>query len=204
MKIHIIDQEFLSSPQVIASYLIEGEEGLVLIETGPASVRTTLERKVESLGFQLDQVKHVLVTHIHLDHSGGAGYWAQRGSQVHVHERGARHLVSPEKLLASAARIYQERMDELWGTTIPVPEEKVTIFQEGSKTLCGLTVSALDTPGHARHHLAFQLEEAVFTGDVAGCCLPGCNYPSVPGPPPEFDRETWKQSLDKLRAAKPA
>ena len=204
MKIHIVDQEFLSSPHVIASFLIEGEDGLLLIETGPASVRATLERKVEALGFELEQVKHVRVTHIHLDHSGGAGYWAQRGSQIYVHERGARHLIDPEKLLVSAGRIYLERMDELWGTTIAAPEERVTIFAEGTKNLCGLEVTALDTPGHARHHLAYQINDAIFTGDVAGCCLPGCDFPSVPGPPPEFDRETWKKSLDKLRQAGPS
>jgi glyoxylase-like metal-dependent hydrolase (beta-lactamase superfamily II) len=203
MKIHTIDQEFLSSPQVIASYLLEGDDGLVLIETGPASTQATLERKVCELGFELTDVKHVLVTHIHLDHSGGAGYWAQRGSQVYVHSRGARHLISPDKLLASAGRIYLDRMEELWGTTIAIPEERVTVFEEGTRNLSGLEVTALDTPGHARHHLAFQVGNAIFAGDVAACCLPGCKFPSVPGPPPEFDKETWKESLDKLRSAKP-
>lgn len=203
MKVHTIDQEFLSSSQVIASYLLEGKDGHVLIESGPASTQKTLEKKVADLGIRLEDVKHVLVTHIHLDHSGGAGYWAQRGSQVYVHQRGARHLIDPEKLLASAGRIYLDRMDELWGKTIPIPEDQVTVFEEGQLNLCGIEVTALDTPGHARHHLAFRVGNAVFAGDVAACCLPGCSYPSVPGPPPEFDKETWLQSLDKLRQARP-
>ena len=200
MKIHTIDQEFLSAPEVIASYLLEGNEGPVLIETGPASTREVLESKVKDLGFELEEVKHVLVTHIHLDHSGGAGYWARRGSTVYVHSRGARHLIQPDKLIASATRIYQDRMDELWGKTIAIPEDQVVVFQDEARKLAGLEIRAIDTPGHARHHLAFQVEDVVFTGDVAGCCLPGCNFPSVPGPPPEFDRKAWKESLEKLRA----
>lgn len=204
MKIHTIDQEFLGAPEVIASYLLEGDDGLLLIETGPASTRKVLERKVKALGFEPEAVKHVLVSHIHLDHSGGAGYWAERGSTVYVHSRGARHLISPEKLLASASRIYQDRMDELWGKTIAIPEERVVVFQDETRHLAGLEVSAVDTPGHARHHLAFQIGDVIFTGDVAGCCLPGCTYPSVPGPPPEFDRETWKESLKKLRDLNPS
>lgn len=203
-NLFIIDQEFLGAPHVIASYLLEGPDGLVLIETGPASVKATLERKIQELGFSLEQILHVLVTHIHLDHSGGAGYWAERGAQIHVHEKGARHLIEPEKLLASASRIYLDRMDELWGTTIPASAEKVSVFQEGTRSLAGLEVTALDTPGHAGHHLAFLVGDALFSGDVAGCCLLGCNFPSVPGPPPEFDQEAWKSSLSKLRQAQPA
>lgn len=202
MKIHTLDQEFLSSPEVIASYLLEGPDGPLLIETGPASVQTVLERKVVEAGFKPEDVKHVLVTHIHLDHSGGAGYWAKRGSQVYVHSKGARHLIDPEILLASAGRIYLDRMDELWGQTIAIPEDQVTIFEEGTLNLAGIEVKALDTPGHANHHLAYQVEDALFTGDVAACCLPGCNFPSVPGPPPEFHLDRWKESLNKLRAAR--
>lgn len=200
MKVHVIDQEFLGQPQVIASFLVEGPEGNVLLETGPASTRLTLERKLTELGFTLDSIGHVLVSHIHLDHSGGAGYWAERGADIYVHHKGARHIVDPERLLSSATRIYQDKMDYLWGQTIAAPKERVVALEEGTFRVAGLEIEALDTPGHAGHHFAFRIGSDVFTGDVAGVRLPGLNYVSVPAPPPEFNLEVWLESLAKLRA----
>lgn len=203
MTITCIDQEFLGTSHVIASYLVKGPSGLILIETGPASVQTTLERKLRDLGVEPDEIEHVFVTHIHLDHSGGAGYWAQRGAKVYVHPKGAPHLVNPEKLLASASRIYLDRMQELWGTTLAVPGEQVVPVEEGTLRVAGLEIKAWDTPGHAAHHLAFAIGGDLFTGDVAGVRLPGSTYVSVPAPPPEFHLETWLASLDKLIALAP-
>ena len=199
MEITVIDQEFLGTPNVIASYLVPCPEGYILVETGPATTQEPLESKLKAKGVDLQDIKHVLVTHIHLDHSGGAGYWSQRGAQVYVHERGARHLIQPERLLASAAMIYKDKMEYLWGKTLPVAEGRVTILKEGASEIGGLEVKAWDTPGHARHHLAFQIGEHLFCGDVGGCKLPGSSYVSVPGPPPEFHLETWLASIDKLR-----
>lgn len=198
MTITCIDQEFLGTPNVIASYLVKAPEGYILIETGPASVQATLESKIRALGVDPDEIKHVFVTHIHLDHSGGAGYWSRRGAKIYVHPKGAPHLVDPEKLLASASRIYLDRMDELWGTTLPVAAELVVPIEEGTFTVAGVEVKAWDTPGHAAHHLAFGIGGDLFTGDVAGVRLPGSAYVSVPAPPPEFHLETWLSSLDKL------
>jgi glyoxylase-like metal-dependent hydrolase (beta-lactamase superfamily II) len=203
MTITCIDQEFLGTPGVIASYLVKGPQGLILIETGPASVQATLERKLRDLGVEPDAIAHVFVTHIHLDHSGGAGYWARRGAKIYVHPKGATHLIDPEKLLASASRIYLDRMQELWGTTLPVPAEQVVAFDEGTVSVAGLPVTALDTPGHAAHHLAFEIEGALFCGDVAGVRLPGNSFVSVPAPPPEFHLETWLASLEKLQNQAP-
>jgi glyoxylase-like metal-dependent hydrolase (beta-lactamase superfamily II) len=203
MTITCIDQEFLGTPNVIASYLVEGPQGLFLIEAGPASTQATLEAKILALGVKLEEIRDVLVTHIHLDHAGGAGYWARRGARIHVHPKGAPHLVDPEKLLASASRIYLDRMDELWGLTLPVPQELVVPVSEGPFGLAGLDVRAWDTPGHAAHHLAFSIGADLFTGDVAGVRLPGSSYVSVPAPPPEFHLETWQSSLAKLIALAP-
>lgn len=200
MTITTIDQEFLGTPNVIASYLLEAPQGRILIETGPASVQETLERKLRDLGVDPESIGHVMVTHIHLDHSGGAGYWARRGARVYVHPKGAPHLIDPSKLLASASRIYQDRMQELWGTTLAVPESQVVPVSEGVVSVAGLRVEAWDTPGHAAHHLAFAVDGDLFTGDVAGVRLPGSNYVSVPAPPPEFHLETWLGSLDKLQS----
>ena len=203
MSITCIDQEFLGTPNVIASYLVEGPSGYLLLEVGPASVQQRLEAKLKALGVEPSDIKDVLVSHIHLDHAGGAGHWARRGSRVHVHPKGAPHLIDPSKLLASAARIYQDRMQELWGTTLPVPQDKVVPVEEGAFELAGLQIQAWDTPGHAAHHLAFSLGGDLFTGDVAACRLPGSSYVSVPAPPPEFHLETWQASLRKLIALAP-
>lgn len=198
MTITCIDQEFLGTPQVIASYLVQAPEGLILVETGPASTQKVLESKLQSLGVSLDDIRHVLVTHIHLDHSGGAGYWARRGAKVYVHPKGATHLVDPSRLLASASRIYLDRMDELWGETVSAPSEQVVPLEEGAHRIAGLEVRAWETPGHAAHHLAFGIGGDLFAGDVAGVRLPGSDYVSVPAPPPEFHLETWHTSLAKL------
>ncbi len=198
MKIHVLDHRFLGTPEVISSFLVEAPEGLLLIEAGPASTAETLEAEIAALGHDLDQVRHVLVTHIHLDHAGGAGRWAARGAEIHVHPLGARHLIDPSRLLASATRIYGDRMDELWGRTAPCPRELVHPWDEAGRRLCGLEVRGYSTPGHAAHHLAFQIAGALFTGDVAGVRLPGSSYVSVPGPPPEFDLLRWQQSLESL------
>lgn len=203
VKVHIIDLEFLGISQAIAGFLIEAPGGPILVETGPASVRETLERKVRDSGFEPEAVRDVLITHIHLDHSGGAGFWAARGSTVYVHPVGAPHLIDPSRLLASARRIYLDQMDYLWGTTLAIPAERVVKFCDEEREIAGLKVRAIASPGHASHHLAFLLEDCLFTGDVGGCRLPGCEYISVPGPPPEFQLETWFESLDKLEALSP-
>ncbi len=201
MKIDVVDQNFLGTPQVIASYLLHGPDGPILIETGPASVQSTLDSRLRDLGVDPLDIRHVLVTHIHLDHSGGAGHWAKRGAKIYVHPKGAPHLVEPARLLASASRIYGDRMDELWGSTLPVAQDLVVPVEEGRFRIGTLEIEAWDTPGHAAHHLAFQVGEDLFTGDVAGVRLPGSAYVSVPAPPPEFHLETWLKSLDKLETA---
>lgn len=203
MNITCIDLEFLGTPEVIASYLVSAPEGPILVETGPASVQSTLEAKIRAAGVDPDAIQHVLITHIHLDHSGGAGYWARRGAKIYVHPKGAPHLVDPERLLASASRIYLDRMQELWGTTVAVAAEQIVTVEEGTISVAGAEVTAWDTPGHAAHHLAFGIGGDLFTGDVAGVRLPGSGYVSVPAPPPEFHLESWLQSLKKLIALAP-
>ena len=202
MKVITLDQEFLGTRHAIASFLVEGPAGYILVESGPATTQDTLERKVREVGVEPKDIQNVLVTHIHLDHSGGAGYWARRGAKVYVHPKGARHLIDPARLLASAKRIYQDQMDTLWGQTLPIDAEKVVEFSEPKLTIAGLEVEALDTPGHATHHLAYRIGDSVFTGDVAGCRLTGSKFVSVPAPPPEFNLETWLQSLQRLRELK--
>lgn len=199
--IHVLDLNFQGLPAITAAYLVVGSEGPILIETGPGSTLDTLLSQILQHGFEPEMIKHVLVTHIHLDHAGAAGWWAQQGAQIYVHSFGARHLISPEKLLASAKRIYGDKMEILWGEMLPAPAENVTeVFDNDVLEIAGLTIKALETPGHARHHHVFVLGDVAFTGDAAAVCLPGLNFPDVPAPPPEFDLETWEATLDRLLA----
>lgn len=200
-EIHVLDLNFQGISEVTAAYLIVGPEGPILIETGPGSTLSTLLDKIRRHGFQPEQVRHVLVTHIHLDHAGAAGWWAQHGAQIYVHSFGAKHLIAPEKLLASAGRIYGDKMDSLWGDMLPAPADSVTeVCDNDILEVAGLKVKALETPGHARHHHVFVLGDMAFTGDAAGARLPGWSFLDVPAPPPEFELEVWQATLDRLLA----
>ena len=200
MKIHTLDLNFQGLPNTIASYLVEGPDGPVLIETGPGSTLPNLLANLTRHGYTPADVGHVLVTHIHLDHAGAAGWLATQGATLYVHHFGARHLVDPGKLLASASRIYGDKMDSLWGEMVPAPAEQVVALYDGDQFEAGgLTFTALETPGHARHHHVFQVGSVGFAGDTAGIRLPESPFIDIPAPPPEFDREAWLVSLKRLR-----
>jgi len=206
MNIQILDTRFQGMPQVTAVYLLIGPEGPVLIETGPGSTRTNIVDALAAHGFRPGDVRHILLTHIHLDHAGAAGWWAQQGAQIYVHHVGAPHLIDPGKLLVSAGRIYGDRMDTLWGETLPAPAERVTAIYDGDVVNAGgLNFTALDTPGHASHHHTWLIDgdggRIAFTGDAAGVRLPHLDVIDLPAPPPEFQFETWLATLDKLEAA---
>lgn len=199
MKVHTLDLKFQNTPGTIASFLVESDGGLALVETGPGSTLPQLRAGIAALGFDERDIKHVLVTHIHLDHAGAAGWWAQQGAQVFCHPSAARHLIEPSRLIESARRVYQEKMDTLWGEMLPAPEERITTLADGdSITLGSLKITAWDTPGHARHHHAFVVGDACFTGDVAGARIQGSPYISVTSAPPQFEPPAYVASLDRL------
>ena len=198
--VHPLDLRFLNAPHAIASYLVLGPEGPVLVETGPGSTLPALTQALAGFGLQPGDVADVLLTHIHLDHAGAAGWWAQQGARVHVHHLGAPHLVDPQRLLNSARRIYGEAMDALWGDFLAAPAQRVFAHHDQDVIEAGgLQFLALDTPGHARHHFVFQLDDVAFTGDVAGVRLPDHPHLRLPTPPPEFDLEAWQDSAARLR-----
>ncbi|HIP71412.1 MAG TPA: MBL fold metallo-hydrolase [Anaerolineae bacterium] len=200
-KLHTIDLHFQGLAETIASYVIEGSEGLVMIETGPGSTLENGLAGLTELGFKPEDVRHILLTHIHFDHAGAAGWWAQQGAHIYVHHFGAQHLIDPAKLIASAGRIYGDQMGPLWGDILPAPAENVTSLYDGDRIEAGsLTFIAHETPGHARHHHVYQLEDIAFTGDAAGILLPEFNLPDIPAPPPEFDLEVWLETVDKIGA----
>ncbi|MBK1733923.1 hypothetical protein CKO15_01230 [Halorhodospira abdelmalekii] len=200
-----MDLHFQGRSRLIASYLIRHETGAIIIESGPGSTFGGLELELHRRGLTPADVTHVLLSHIHLDHAGAAGHLASFGAQICVHPQGAAHLAAPEKLLASAARIYgEENMDPLWGDFRPVPVEQITTLGDGAEiAVGGVCLEALDTPGHAEHHLTYRLDDICFTGDIGGVRLQGSSCVIPPMPPPEFVPERWLQSLDYIAAQRP-
>jgi glyoxylase-like metal-dependent hydrolase (beta-lactamase superfamily II) len=205
-EIITLDLKFLNCPNAIASYLIPHKEGIVLVESGPGSTQQELKGNLDKLGYSIAEITHVLLTHIHLDHAGAAGWLAeQSGAKVYVHPRGAPHMLDPTKLLASATRIYQEKMDLLWGDFLPVAQEQLVILEDGMEIQAGsLTFRALDTPGHANHHMAYILDGVCFSGDVGGVRIDtsGIRHLRIPMPPPEFHPIRWRDSIARLKKEK--
>lgn len=199
--IYPLDLHFQNRPHTIAAFLIPHADGGILIETGPGSTQENLAAALRAHDLTPSAITHVLLTHIHLDHAGAAGWLARQGAHVYVHHVGVPHMLNPERLLASAKRIYGDQMDALWGEFLPVPAEKLTPLSDGQTISIGpLQLTALDTPGHATHHMAYLLDDLCFTGDIGGVRLPGVDHVRVPAPPPEFHLEQWRESLTRLRA----
>ena len=202
-RVVTLDLNFQGRSQAIASYLIRKGEAVVLVESGPGSTRAGLEAGLAQEGLAPRDVTHLLLTHIHLDHAGAAGWLARQGAEVYVHPVGAPHMLNPEKLLASATRIYGDRMDSLWGEFLAVPEEKLHVVGDKERIVIGnLEFLAINTPGHAEHHYAFIFEDICFSGDVGGVRIPGYQYLRVPMVPPELHLERWHESMKRLRAEK--
>lgn len=199
MNLKIVDLMFQGQAEVIASYFLESDDGLIMIETGPGSTIEAAKERLGAFGFRVQDVRHVLLTHIHLDHAGAAGWWAQQGAHIYVHEVGAPHLIDPSRLMRSARRIYGDQMDTLWGEMIPVSAKNLTAL--GDKDLLdlgGIEIRALDTPGHAYHHMSYVVGNMGFTGDVGGASVPGYQLVDVATPPPEFNLEAWEQSINRI------
>jgi glyoxylase-like metal-dependent hydrolase (beta-lactamase superfamily II) len=198
-----LDLNFQDKKQAIASYLISDGDAVVLIESGPGSTLAGLEAGLRLNGLTLADVTHILLTHIHLDHAGAAGQLSRYGAQIYVHPVGAPHLLDPEKLLASATRIYGDRMESLWGAFLPVEREQLHVVEDAQEIAIGsLRFVALSTPGHAQHHHVYLFEDICFSGDVGGVRIPGFPYLRVPMPPPELHLERWRATLARLRQQK--
>jgi glyoxylase-like metal-dependent hydrolase (beta-lactamase superfamily II) len=203
-RIWAIDLGFQGWDKVVHAYLLTAPDELALIETGPASTLPALFAGIQAAGFDPGNLRKIFVSHIHLDHSGGAGAIVrnQPDVEVFVHPVGAPHLIDPSRLVNSAARLYTDRMDELWGEVVPVPEDRVVSLTDGETlNAAGHVLSVLFTPGHASHHVAYWDANlgAIFTGDVGGVRMPGSNYALPPAPPPELAPEEWAVSTDRLR-----
>ncbi len=183
----VIDVEHLGRPHVIGCWEVDG----MLVDPGPESCLPTL---LEKLGDSRPEA--ILLTHIHLDHAAATGAMVARWPDlpVYVHERGAPHLVDPSRLLASAERLYGDKLEYLWGRIRSVPEANVTTLA-GGETVRGMRVAY--TPGHASHHVCYLHEESgtAFVGDVAACRIPPTDLVIPPTPPPDIDVELWEESI---------
>ncbi|MCK6584868.1 MAG: MBL fold metallo-hydrolase [Anaerolineales bacterium] len=198
-----IDLNFQGKTQAIASYLIRDGDAVVLIESGPGSTLSALEAGLANAGLSSRNVTHVLLTHIHLDHAGAAGWLSLQGAEIFVHPIGAPHMLNPEKLIASATRIYGDRMDQLWGEFLPVAESRLKVPNDAEEIVIGnLRFLPVQTPGHADHHYAYVFEDICFSGDVGGVRIPGFQYLRAPMPPPELHFGKWRDSLARLRGMK--
>jgi glyoxylase-like metal-dependent hydrolase (beta-lactamase superfamily II) len=202
------DLEFLGTPRVIAAALLHGPAGVAVIDPGPSTTLPRLVDRLASAGIGLDDVTTVVLTHIHLDHAGATGTIVGRNPRVrvYVHEKGAPHLANPEKLLASASRLYGADMDRLWGEVRPVPQHTIQALAGGERIRCaGRELEVAYTPGHASHHVSYFSRETgiAFVGDTAGIRR-HAGFALTPTPPPDIDLETWRASLSTIAAWGPA
>ncbi|MFT2718841.1 MBL fold metallo-hydrolase [Deinococcus sp. A31D244] len=203
LSVHALDLNFQDTPGVIASFVFDTGDGLAVVDTGPTSTLGALRGGLTGIGATLSDVRYILLTHIHFDHAGAAGTVLNLVPQAHayVHARGAAHLSRPERLVASATQIYGDQMDRLWGEMQPIDPARLTVLEGGETLRLGqLDVQALDTPGHAVHHLSFHAGEHLFVGDVGGIRLDAAQTPRAPTPPPDINLEAWRDSVQTLRA----
>ena len=192
-----IDLHHLGRDKVICAWEVDG----YVIDPGPQIAEDAL---LAALGDE--RPRALLLTHIHFDHAGATGALVRRWPDlpVYVHERGARHMASPEKLVASAARLYggEDGLRRTWGEVIPVPEENLRVLS-GGETVEGFRVEY--TPGHASHHVCYLQEASgwAFVGDVAGVRVPPSDLVLAPTPPPDIDVEAWERSIETVARWEP-
>jgi glyoxylase-like metal-dependent hydrolase (beta-lactamase superfamily II) len=196
-----IDLLHKGAERSVACYVLDTDDGPALFDCGPASTVATLKTVLGERGLQLTDVRHLLLSHIHLDHAGAAGVLVREhpALQVHVSEIGAPHLIEPERLERSARRLYGDTFDTLWGELAPVPKENVHI--------AGDRVVGLDcfpTPGHASHHVSYlDRDGTLYAGDAAGVRIQPGRYVMPPTPPPDIDVEAWERTLDEMERRGP-
>jgi glyoxylase-like metal-dependent hydrolase (beta-lactamase superfamily II) len=196
-----IDLHHQGAERVIGSYVLDTEDGPALFDCGPSSCRDALLAGLRARGLELTDVRHLLLSHIHLDHAGAAGVLVREhpALRVHVSEIGAPHLVDPSRLERSARRLYGDTFDELWGELAPVPQENVYVVDD---RVVGL--ECFPTPGHASHHVCYLSDDGtLYAGDAAGVRIQPYETVLPPTPPPEFDLEEWLATLDLIERRAP-
>jgi glyoxylase-like metal-dependent hydrolase (beta-lactamase superfamily II) len=198
--VRTIDLHFGGAEHAIGVYLVDTDDGLALFDCGPASTLPALDEGLARHGVALEDVRHLLLSHIHLDHAGGAGTLVQRHPEltVWVSRVGEPHLVDPSRLERSARRLYGDMFDPLWGELLPVPAPNVRVA-EGDV----LGWEAFPTPGHASHHVSYLRDGTLLAGDAAGVRMPGASYVLPVSPPPDLDVEGWHATAAEIRRRAP-
>jgi glyoxylase-like metal-dependent hydrolase (beta-lactamase superfamily II) len=197
-----LDLHHLGAERVIGSYVLETEDGPALFDCGPTTCVETLKDGLRSRGLALQDIRHLLLSHIHLDHAGAAGVLVREhpALEVHVSAVGAPHLVDPSRLEASARRLYGDAFDDLWGELAPMPEANIRVVGERV-----LDLVCFPTPGHASHHVCYLAADGtLYAGDAAGVRIQPHREVLPPTPPPEFDPDAWLQTIDELERRAPA
>ena len=201
--IDYIDLQFLGKPEIIATAVLHGPRGLALIDPGPSTTLENLTRALRRKGFEVADITQLLLTHIHLDHAGASGSLVKLNPsiEVYVHERGAPHMINPERLLASASRLYGEDMGPFWGEFLAVPAARIRELAGGETIVAGgRELDVAYTPGHASHHVSYfdRSSRVAFVGDTAGIRRGSGAYVLPPTPPPDIDLEGWRASEDRI------
>lgn len=206
-RLYMIDAMMFDDVERLACYLYDGPER-VLIECGPSRSLHNLVAALDQLG--VDDVATIVVTHIHLDHAGGAGHLAERypGARIGVHGRGAPHMARPERLIRSATRIYgEDGMAAMWGPMRAIPEERLLVLDEGDRIPLGggRHLDVMYTPGHAQHHLVFFDPETggMYVGDAVGLAFPHGHFVQPATPPPDLDPPLLIEQLHRMARREP-
>jgi len=213
--IYIVDSFYLNRADYTACYIIEDHGELAIVETNTNYAVPYILEAIKGLGKNPQQVKYVILTHIHLDHAGGAGFLMQSlpKAELLLHPRGSRHMINPEKLIASVKQIYgEEKYGELYGEIEPIPESRVCPVEDGERVRLGARhLSFYDTPGHARHHVVVQESRkgALFSGDAFGIGYPRFKYPQFrlifpSTSPTQFEPEQALESFDRILSLAPS
>jgi glyoxylase-like metal-dependent hydrolase (beta-lactamase superfamily II) len=197
-----IDLHHGDQAKKIAAYVVETDDGIALFDCGPAACVASLEAGLAERGLALTDIRHLLLSHIHLDHAGATGVLVRKhpALQVHVSAIGAPHLVDPARLEASARRLYGDAFDALWGELAPVPEANV---HPVGPDVVGL--EAFPSPGHASHHVSYLAPDGtLYSGDAAGVRVAPATFVLPPLPPPEIDLDAWDATIDEMERRAPA
>ena len=197
-----IDLMHQGRDRIVGVYVVETDDGLGLFDCGPSSTIDALKVGLAAHGLVLQDIRHLLLSHVHLDHAGAAGTLVREhpGLRVHVSSIGAPHVVDPSRLERSARRLYGDAFDVLWGALEPVPEENVETV--GSSTV-GFEV--FPTPGHASHHVSYlTLDGTLHAGDAVGVRIQPGRHVFPAAPPPDVDLEGWEQTFRSIEERRPA
>ena len=197
----LIDLHHQGHARTVASYLLDCDDGPALFDCGPATTIAALENGLAEHGLKLTDVRHLLLSHIHLDHAGAAGVLVRMHPQlqVHVSAIGAPHLVEPERLERSARRLYGDTFETLWGELAPVPHANVHVVGDDV-----LGLACFPTPGHASHHVSYlDRDGTLYAGDAAGVRIHPGRAVLPPTPPPEFELDQWQRTIEDLERRDP-